>query len=187
MKILAHFHFLLAGLGLVWPVGSGLAQVLESTEYAVKAAYLYNFALYAEWPENDPVTTGDPVLICIAGKDPFGAAITEEFKTKQINNRPVHVLDLKPGQDPRICQVLFINESSERRLMEILARVRGAPVLTVSDNKKFIDTGGMIGFVTVDEYVKFEVNQTAVENADLRLSSRMLQLAYRVINSDDLP
>lgn len=187
MKMLARFLFTLAGMGLAWSGSAGMAQDLEGSEYAIKAAYLYNFALFTEWPQTDAATATDPMTICIAGKDPFGDAIAEEFKTRRVYDRPVQVRRISAQVEARSCQVLFINEPNERRLLDILRQVQGIPVLTVGEHKKFIDIGGMIGFIIVDDHVQFEVNQGAAENADLKLSSRMLQLAYRVKEAVELP
>lgn len=186
MKILARLIVSLAGLGLAWSGTAGMAQGLEGSEYGIKAAYLYNFALFAEWPA-DPAMADAPVTICIAGKDPFGAAIAEEFKTRRVHDRAVEIRYIRDQQDPRSCHVLFINEPNSRRLQEILQKVKDAPVLTVGDSEKFIDSGGMIGFIIVDNHVQFEVNQGAAENVDLKLSSRMLQLAYRVKEAVEHP
>lgn len=187
VKMLKHLlQFALTVPALIWS-GTATAQELKGSEYAIKAAYLYNFALFAEWPATNATTPTDPVIFCIAGKDPFSADIMEEFRTRKVHDRDIEIRYITARQDPRSCQVLFINEPEERRIAQILRQVQGVPVLTVGEHKEFIDKGGMIGFVIVADHVQFEVNQGAVENADLKLSSRMLQLAYRVKPPGDRP
>lgn len=171
-RALSYSLLILARLGVAW-AESDPALPMESAEYAVKAAFLYNFAKFTEWPDSD----SGAMTFCISGADPFGDAFAE-LETSGFQGRPVVIR--RAPQDFRACRVLFINEPDARRRADLLLRVRNAPVLTVGDQTDFIDAGGMIGFVIEDDRVRFEANQEAAERAGLRLGSRMLDLARRV-------
>ena len=139
-------------------------------EYQVKAAYLYNFVKYVEWPE--PVTS--PILICVAGQNPFGTVLEDLLRNERVRGVPVRT-EVIPGPIPE-CNVVFTPRTS--RVPVYLKAVAGMPTLTVGETDDFIALGGMINFFLVDgKTVRFEINRTAAERAKLRISSRLLQLA----------
>ena len=142
----------------------------------MKAAFLYNFAKFVEWP-------GDPdasLILGILGDDPFGAAIDQLVAGKTVNGRALAVKRLKWGQDLRQCQILFISSSEQKRLPQIIASLRGASVLTVGETDAFLSSGGIIRFVLEGSKVRFEINAGAAEQAHLKLSSKLLALAKNV-------
>ncbi|HKV39356.1 MAG TPA: YfiR family protein [Blastocatellia bacterium] len=150
-------------------------EAQASGEYSVKAAFIYNFAKYVEWPQI--AGPGAPLIVGVVGQDPFGGAFDQMVEGKIANGRQLVVKRLKWGDDLKQCQILFISASEERRLSQILNSLNGASVLTVGDTEQFGKAGGIIRFVLEDNRVRFEINRGAAERARLKLSSRLLALA----------
>ena len=141
-----------------------------SLEYRVKAAYLYNFAKYVEWPEAAP---GASLAICVAGRNPFGPVLDETVRGETIADREVTVrVILEPEEG---CDVLFIPQGSSTT--PYLRAARGAPILTVGETRDFIAQGGMISFVLEGPNVRFEIDPEAAARAGIRISSRLMQVA----------
>jgi hypothetical protein len=164
-------------------IGSSLhAQRLNPTEYEVKAAYLYNFGKFVEWPAKD-MAAGDSFSICVLGQDPFGATLDSTITGESINSKKVMAKRIARPQDAVNCRILFIGSSEENRLKEILTTLDKTSVLTVSDLPQFARHGGMIQFVMEANRVRFEVNLTMAERAGLALSSELLKVASNVRRS----
>lgn len=145
-------------------------------EYAVKAAYLFNFAKFVEWPPQALPTRQSPVTLCIAGRDPFGNAL-ETTGDKSLRERPLVIRRLSRLEEFTHCHLLFLSDSESTRLGQILAKLKNGPILTVSDISGFADAGGMIGLVNVGQRIRFEINLPAVQKANLKISSQLLKLA----------
>lgn len=158
------------------------AQPSSPTEYEVKAAYLYNFGKFVEWPTETRVAD-DSFPICVLGRDPFGAIFDATVAGESINGKKVLVKRIAKAQDALACRILFISNSEERQLKEIMAGLDKASVLTVSDIPQFTRRGGMIQFVVEANKVRFEVNLTMAERAGLILSSQLLKVAISVRRS----
>ena len=149
-------------------------------EYQVKAAFLYNFAKFIEWPAESFKAEGGLLVIGVLGEDPFGSALDQTVSGKNINGRPLIVRRLKWGQNLRDCQLLFISASERKRLAQILDSLRSAGVVTVSDLDNFCQQGGMIGFTLEEKKVRFVINMQVAEQARLRIRSKLLTLAKAV-------
>lgn len=152
------------------PLGHHVAAQAPSLEYRVKAAYLYNFTRYAEWPA---ATDDHPLTICVAGRNVFGTALDDLVRDETVNGRPVTakvILEPEPG-----CHVLFIPDGAA--LPAYMRAVRTSPVLTVGETPDFFAEGGIIRFVREGTNVRFEIDQQAAERVGIRLSSRLLRLA----------
>jgi hypothetical protein len=160
--------------------GPGLSA-RQASEYQVKAAYLYNFAKFAEWP-GSLTNRSAPLAICVLGKDPFGPAL-DIAVTEDIRGRKVVARRISKFQEGQDCSVLFIPMSEERRLGEILKGLERIPVLTVSDIPEFSRRGGMIQFVFEGNKIRFEVNLASSQSAGIMLSSELLKLASTVRRS----
>ena len=142
-------------------------------EYQVKAAYLYNFLKYVEWPEPMNRT----FMICVAGQNPFGSVLDALTKNERVRGNPVKteiILAPEPG-----CDVIFMPRTSN--MPAYLNAAAGMPILTVGETANYIERGGIVNFFLEDGKVRFEINPTAAERAGLRVSSRLLQLAKIVI------
>lgn len=164
---------------LLIPVLMGRAQDAPS-EYQVKAAYLFNFLKFVEWPENafgDPLA---PIVIGVVGDDPFGDALPQVVIGKTVQGRDVVVRIYRAGEDLRGAHILFIGSSERKKVPAILFSLRGSDVLTVADMEGFLDLGGMIQFVPENNRVRFAINVEAARRAKLKMSSKLLSLAKTV-------
>jgi hypothetical protein len=155
------------------------AEPIGATEYAVKAAYLFNFARFVEWPAE--TAHKDTLVIGILGADPFGKALEQTISGKSITGRKLSSRHLG-AQDPLDgVDILFVCASETPHLPQLLKRLDDAPVLTVSDVDDFAGRGGMVGFVIKDDTVRFDVNLDRVLQSRLRMSSQLVKVARRVI------
>ncbi len=162
----------------------GLAAALacqaadEPLEYQVKAAFLLNFTKFVEWPASAFAQPDSPVTICILGDDPFAQTLDEIVAGEVAGGRKVMADRIKRPPSPRSCQVLFAGKS-EKTIGKVLSGL-GPGVLTVGEGESFLRDGGMIAFVIDNRRVRFLINQTAAENAELKLSSKLLSVAKAV-------
>ena len=154
----------------------GAAGASEFDEYAVKAAYLYNFAKYVEWPPGAFASANAPLLICIAGANPFGDALAA-LSGKTVGDHPVEVRHIPAAMGLDQCHVVFVGRAEQGRFKALLARLARQPILTVSDISDFAQVGGMIGLIEADQRIRFNINLNATRQANLKLSSQLLKLA----------
>jgi hypothetical protein len=155
----------------------GVAQGRAASEYQVKAAFLYNFVKFVEWPSEARQGVDDPITICVFGEDPFGSLLDDAITNKTVNGHKLAARRVKAGQNARDCQVVFISASEKSRVPSILESLKGASVLTVGDTPGFAELGGVINFTMEESRVRFEVNVDAAERAGLKISSKLLNLA----------
>jgi hypothetical protein len=169
------------GLSLAWllTVGGGRAQETPPTEYKLKAAFLFNFAKYVEWPPAAFAEATSPMVIGILGENPFRDDLEPTIRDKTINNRPLVIKEFRSPAEATNCHILFISTSEKQRLPEILKSLHGASVLTVGETDRFTETGGMINFVTGGNKIRFQINVEAAKSAGLKVSSKLLSLASR--------
>jgi hypothetical protein len=144
-------------------------------EYEVKAAFLLNFVKFIEWPTQD--RSAGTFSICVVGNDPFGSVLDRAVQGEAIDGRPIAVERVRRWQSS--CRVLFVS-SAEPDASKVLAGV-GSGVLTVGEEERFLREGGMIAFVVEEHRVRFDVNAKSVQSGSLRISSRMLSVARKVI------
>jgi hypothetical protein len=158
--------------------GAG-ALAAANPEYQVKAAFLYNFMKFVEWP-SDGLSSSTTLTLGILGKDPFGDAI-DEVRGKTAKGRRIAVQHLHGVEEARECDMVFVCASEKGRLPQILKALQNQRILTVADQDGFCQAGGMINLVSVKNRVAFEVNLTATGKARLRVSSQLLKLARVVL------
>jgi len=173
------FCFLL-GILILFAATSLCAQQQKPAEYAVKAAYLYNFGRFVEWPDTAPSSTGGSFPICVLGDDPFGRILDGVLAGQTIDGKPVLPKRLSKYQEAVNCRILFIRSLKDKELTDALAALDKAGVLTVSDMPEFLRRGGMIEFVLERNKVRFQVNLAIAEAAGLSLSSELLKVAVAV-------
>ncbi len=172
-------RMLLTGVVLFSLVVGTQGQI--ATEYQIKAAFLFNFAKFVEWPPSSFSDASAPLRICVFGRDPFGDELLNITKDKTVNGRRLEVDQGVDLQAARTCQILFIGSSEKRRMKEVLASLSGTSVLTVAENEGFAEQGGMINFVLEKSRVQFEVNRKTAEQAGLKISSKLLSVAKLVV------
>jgi hypothetical protein len=159
------------------------AQANPSSEYQVKAAFLFHFAQFVDWPSEAFKDAATPLTYCTVGEDLFHGALDASLNGKTIDGRWVRVLHFRQAQEIQGCQVLYIGTPEKKVISAALADLKGTPVLTVGESEDFVQAGGMIGFFLEDNKVRFEINLNATERAKLKISARLLALAKTVIGS----
>jgi len=178
-------HTIVAFSWLVFAVSSALGQQ-KPTDFQVKAAYLYNFGRFVEWPTKVTAAQGEPFTVCVLGQDPFGPTLDATLAGERIGGRSVVARRISSPQESEHCQILFLSPTEGSHVSKIIEVVDKKAVLTVSDMPQFAERGGMIQFVLDGNRVRFEVNLTATQHAGLTLSSELLKVATTV-RRDPLP
>jgi len=158
---------------------SGICRAQAFNEYRVKAAFLYTFAKFVEWPAQAFSNTSAAMTICVLGEDPFGSYLDDAVKGKVVGDRPLGVSRIADLSAARDCKILFIAASERRRMASLVASAPSG-LLTVGDTAEFAAQGGIIGLRLDGERIRLSVNLTAAEKAQLRISSRVLSLSIIV-------
>lgn len=169
--------FVLMGLAGMGNLGAVSANAQGPGEYQVKAAFLYNFTKFIEWPAGISRGGGDSLMVCVMGEDPFDHALEQVVKGKNLNGKAFEVRHVSNVQEARSCQVLFVGSSERRKVRSILEGLKGASVLTVGDTPGDAKQGCIIDFLIEDSKVRFEINVGAADLANLKVSSKLLSLA----------
>ena len=199
MRIKAYIFVVAVLALLVAPMApQAHADSAQSREYKIKAAFLYNFIKFVDWPKEKMADSNEPITIGVIGTDPFGHAFGP-IKDKKVKGRKVVIRRFKGFKEQgssdkkdkselkrtieslRKCHLLFICSSEKEKLREIINLVKDDSVLTVGDMEGFLESGGIINFLMVDKKVRFEINNTAAKQAKLKIRSKLLRLAKRFI------
>jgi hypothetical protein len=146
-------------------------------EYQVKAAFLYNFAKFVEWPANTFASPGEPVTICVLGRNPFGPILENMVQGKTVTGRPLAVRMPADLQHLGKCQILFIAASEKKRAWMVIDQIAKANILTVGETDEFTAVGGMVNLKLDGTRVRIQIARDAVEHARLLISSQLLSLA----------
>jgi hypothetical protein len=152
------------------------AQSQAFDEYQVKAAFLYNFAKFVEWPSDSFKNPTDPISICVLGANPFGHRLEDAVKGKQINERRLLVRQISDVAEAAACHIVFV-AAETKRPADLLGRVKASPVLTVGETANFAAAGGVMAFKLESGKVRLEISILASDRARLRISSKLLSLA----------
>ncbi len=176
-------NLFLGSCAISWVLGIGnraWTQTNPSVEYQVKAAFLYNFAKFVEWPpETFPDQTA-PIVLCVIGDSVFGKLLTDVSAGKSVNGRPIGVKHFKDGQDLRTCQIVFIGTSDEKHLTQIFDNLKRSSVLTVGETAGFVQAGGIINFFIEENKVRLEINLDAATRARVKISAKVIAVARLV-------
>lgn len=163
-------------LGLWLLAAATTPRAEDLPEYRLKAAFLYNFAVFTEWPAE----VGTTLNLCLHGADPFGAEL-DPLQGKKVGERSLAVQRKVPLDALKNCQVVFIASASGDPLARALDAVRGRPVLTVADTAGAMHQGVALNMNLVQGRVTFEANLRAARSAQLSLSAKLLRLATEVV------
>jgi hypothetical protein len=172
MSIRLHLILLLLGAFFITD-----AQAPAFDEYQVKAAFLYNFAKFVEWPPGTFASPNDPVAICIVGQDPFGSALEDMVQGKKIGDRAFTVRRLRDTQQASNCQILFIGAGESKRTRALLETLKSTGILTVGETDDFTAAGGIIGLKLEGTRVRLQIAPETADRVRLRISSKLLGLA----------
>ena len=145
-------------------------------EYQIKAAFLYNFVKFVEWPAEAFAETDGTITIGVLGEDPFGAAL-ETLQGKTVKGRKLVIKRFKDLQDLQSSHILFISSSEKEHLPQIFETLKDVSALTVGEMAQFAHGGGIINFTRRKNKIRFEINVDAAERAGLKISSKLLRLA----------
>jgi YfiR/HmsC-like len=155
--------------------GSATEVAAQADEYQVKAAFIFNFAKFVEWP-GEAFNGGGGIVVGVVGDDPFGGAL-DRLNGSTANGRRLQIKRLRLGDNLRGCHILFISKSESRNLAKILDSLKGTSVLTIGEMSQFNQSGGMIRFVIQNQKVRFEINSGAASQARVRISSKLMALS----------
>jgi hypothetical protein len=185
------------------------AEPSSASEYQIKAAFLYNFIQFVDWPEEKSADSNKPIIIGIIGENPFGDAF-EPVKNKKVKGRSVIIKRFesfeelkkpteknpaspkatpeasKPKSSQEIetlteCHLLFICSSEQKDLKEIINTIKDHSVLTVGEMGGFLEAGGIINWFVDEKKIRFEINVTVAERSKLKIRSELLRLAKRLV------
>jgi hypothetical protein len=167
-------------------VAAGIGDVsanddLQAPEYRVKAAFVYKFGDYIEWPASAFADAGSPLNIGVIGADALADELARVSAGRTIGGRAVKVRRLRPGDPLAGLQMIFIGRSSGAQLAAMLGASKGLPALTVTESEDGLKLGSMINFVVVADKVRFDVGLAAAEASRLKISSRLLAVARKVV------
>ncbi|MEO5334212.1 MAG: YfiR family protein [Magnetococcus sp. YQC-5] len=165
-------------VALLLMMGTGWKACADQpSEYQVKGAYLYHFTKFVTWPPSAFANEQAPFRLCVMGENPFGAVL-DALTKKTTNNRSISLAYPETGQQATTCHLLFIAVSEQEKWSAILSAIQGKPVLTVGDRPDFVQQGGMIHFVPVQDTLRFAINQENARAAGLKISATLLQVGH---------
>lgn len=165
----------------VWLIGSVMPAYAEiehgfEREYEIKAAFIFNFAKFVEWPETQFTDAKAPLVLGILGSGPIGAAL-QSLENKIVRGRPLTIQQVEGLKDLSQCHMLYICKSEEPDLKRIIEQLGSEPILSISDIQDFVKTGGHINLVIRQNKIRFIINSVAAKKVNLKISSRLLKLS----------
>jgi hypothetical protein len=176
----ARFRGWQGAVAVMVAVAPGTRALAEDLDLSIKAAYLYKFAPFVEWPPSVFDSPLAPVTICILGRDPFGPMLDHAVQGKSRGQRPLQVRRLAAGDSAARCQILYVGGANPRAVADALHGVEGAPILTVTDDQQDPRSKGIVNLVTRANRVRFEIDEAAAARAGVTLSGKLLGLAVEV-------
>ncbi|MDR7305763.1 YfiR family protein [Rhodoferax saidenbachensis] len=163
-----------------WDAGSAQTESLLA-EYKVKAAYIYKFASYVQWPTTTWDAPETPMVIGLLGADLLADELTQMVTDRRVDNHPLHVRKLRRGDPLMGVHILFMGRGESSTAHAVLASARGKPVLTVTESEPDFAAGSIVNFVVLDNKIRFDVAPRQGELANLKISARLLTVARKVI------
>lgn len=181
MKIRFSLYSLALAFFILANFASLPARADDGKENIVKAAFIFNFIKFVEWPDGKSLSKKSQIDICVIGNS--GIIKTSTFFSKASSSKlAISLVSEQNIQNiSSHCHILFVSESEDERWSDIFSAIKNQPVLTISDDSGFIERGGMIGFTKDDNKVKIEVNKKAADSAGIKIDSQLLEIAFRVI------
>lgn len=167
---------------LLLPLVSAAQDLEQLTEYRIKAAYLYRFCEYVEWPEAAFSDPSSPLVIGVLGDGRMAGDLEEIVAGRQVGGRSIDVRRLRTGDSIKGVHVLFIPRSQDWGLTGILDRAQMQSTLTITEREDFGPSAGVINFIVIEDRVRFDIALKPAKRSNLRISSRLLSVARQVIN-----
>jgi len=158
----------LLAFGLVCPANAGDA------EDELKSATVLSFLRYSTWPQT--AKPGDVFTVGVMGRPAFAKALAAFLEGKQVNGHAIRLVEIKPGADPRSCQVIYFATDRKSEIAPAIEQVAASHALTIGEGDRFLDYGGAVNLQLVDGHMAFEVNMEAIERSGVDISSKLLRL-----------
>jgi hypothetical protein len=153
-----------------------VAERPESSEAAVKAAFLYNFTKFVEWPGSAFPQPSTAFVVCAFADGAFRKELENILQSEQVRGRPIAIAPASL-EDPRGCHIAYFAQGDAARQGRILDGLKRSPVLTVGEGRRFLEQGGLIAFMLENDRVRFAINRRAADSAGLSISSKLLRVA----------
>jgi hypothetical protein len=160
-------------------------QLTSAKEYYVKAAFVFNFTQFIEWPERSFSLAKAPFIIGIAGEDPFGEFLNDIIKDETVKGHPIIIQHYHTVREAKNCHILFLSRDNSYIFLNDISLLNGRNILTISDIPDFALKGGMIGFFLENNKVRFRINLDRAKKASLSIDSKLLRLAQIVSDKED--
>jgi hypothetical protein len=178
----------LQAIALLWEVPSNAgaadsAAAAPAREYEIKAAFLYNFTKFVDWPAQTFANDDAPIVIGVLGDSPCVPALERLVKDRKVNGRTLVVTRIASAAEAKVTQMLFVSSAQEREFAALEPTLHSLPVLTVGESPGFATLGGAIDFVPQGDKIRFEINIDAAEHAGLKISAQLQKLATVVHRS----
>jgi hypothetical protein len=174
---------LIAALIVAAPLCEAAEESTAAIQHRIKAAFLYKFAAYVEWPPKAFAEPESPLVIGVAGADAIAKELQHAVAGRTVGGRPMQVRRLAHGERASdCCQILFIGRGDRERASELLADAQGRPVLTVTETDAEQSKGSVINFLAEDGRVRFDISREAADRNGLRLRSQLLGVARQVVS-----
>ncbi len=151
-----------------------------SRTYMIKAAFIYNFTKFVIWPQQDSNLGAVSFNVCILGDDRLTAA-ANTIQGKSVQGKDLQIKIITNAEENSECEIIFLAISDTEQLQQALESIKGASVLSIGDSRDFVDNGGIIGLFVENNKVRFDINSLAADDNGLKINSRLLELANRVI------
>jgi hypothetical protein len=162
-------------MAIAW-AGNSFSQN-GTAEYKVKAVFLYNFSQFVEWPASSFGSETDPFIIGVLGQNPFGTTLNDVVSGEKAKGRPISIKYYRNTDEIKSPQILFIAKDQAGSLGDILFRLNGRNIFTVSESANFLSRGGIMWLFTKGSKVGLMINIDAAKSAKLEISSKLLRSA----------
>ena len=156
------------------------AQDTEVSESKLKALYIFNFPKFIEWPTESLPDDKSPFIIGVIGENPIANDLESVVQGKTVNRHPIEIRKgIRSAADATNCHILFISAKEKDRVPELIKQLNNASVLTVGENERFVEDGGMIKLFMEANKVRFQIKDETAKKAKIKISSKLLILANR--------
>lgn len=165
-------------LALCWPAPGNTAE--RSSEYKIKAAYLYNFVKFIRWPDSAFTDAKAPLVIGVLGENPFNGNLAP-LGTRSLGEHPIQIKEFKKLKEVKKCHLLFICESESTGLGVLLKSLKTRPIVTVGEHQDFSAQGGVIQFISVRNRLRFIINLNTAKANNIQIDAQLLSLAIEIL------
>jgi hypothetical protein len=170
---------LLVFLSFVWTGGSCRAADAKSKEYQLKAAFIYNFAKFVQWPAQSFTAADSPIIIGVYGSNPFGNELLNTVKGRKINGRGIQVRSVNSAAAARQTHLLFVSTKEVGNFSSARNSI-GHGILVVGESQSISNQGGTIIFNLVGDKLRFEINMAVADRSGLKISAQLQKLASAI-------